>query len=133
MFRTKYKKKIIIPTSKINYPYGLCIKTESGYFLIRENCRFRIPTKRVLESWRLDVIESSEKAVAHLKILSKVGFRDGTIIKNIVGSKTYLVSKNKKRLIISPDAFDKYGLDLNSIIMVSDEEANLHEDGEVLG
>lgn len=129
--RQTSKSQFEVPTTRTEYPYGLCIRTEAGYFLIREKCRFRIPTERTLQSWRMDVLESSEAAVAHLKILTKVGFRDGTIIMNIADGKSYLISHNKKRHIQDPD-IDKYGLNWDNTIIVSEEEANLHEDGEVL-
>jgi len=130
MFRRK--TEVFVPSSRTDYPFGLCIKTESGYFLIREKSRFRLPTQRVVDSWRFDVVESSEAAVKHLKILSKVGFRDGTVIKNIANGKVYLISQNKRRHVVSPDVFMKFGLKSENTIIVSEEETNLHEDGEVL-
>jgi hypothetical protein len=121
-----------IPTTPTNYPYGLCIETEAGYFLMREKFRFRIPTERVLESWRFSIIKSSEAAVKHYKVAGKLGFRDGTVINNISDNKYYLISQNKRRHIVEPDVFEKYGLNWGDVILVSDEEANLHTDGEVL-
>jgi hypothetical protein len=121
-----------VPTTPTNYPYGLCLETESGFFLMREKVRFRIPSVRVLESWRFDVIQSSESAIKHVKVAGKVGFRDGTLISNIADNKHYLISQNNRRLIVNPDAFEKYGLNWGNVILVSDEEANLHKDGEAL-
>ncbi len=121
-----------IPQTRTDYPYGLCIVTESGYFLVREKGRLRIPSERVLASWRYSTVVSSEKAVKHLPILGKLGFRDGTIVKDISDSKTYLISQNKRRHIVSPDVFDKYGLRWENVVMVSQEEINLHREGEVL-
>ena len=136
MFRRKTKVAFPedpgIPTTPTNYPYGLCIQTEAGFVLIREKFRFRIPTERVLESWRFNVIQSSEAAVKHVKVGGKIGFRDGTIINNIADNKYYLISQNKRRHIVEPDVFEKYGLNWGDVLLVSEEEANLHNDGEVL-
>ena len=132
MFKRSRKKNIIKPTSPTNYPYGTCIETEAGWFLIRERGRFRIPTKRVLESWRFNVVPSSESAVKHVKISGKMGFRDGSLIKNVANGQIYLISRNKRMHITNPDIFDRYGFDWNSVILVSSDETNLHDDGEVL-
>jgi hypothetical protein len=61
-----------------------------------------------------------------------LGFRDGTLIKNIADGKMYLISQNKKRHVVDPDSFIRYGLDRSSIIEVSDMEANAHDIGENL-
>lgn len=135
MLRRKAKELPVdpaIPTTPTDYPYGLCVQTEAGYFLMREKFRFRIPTERVLESWSFKVIPSSEAAVKHVKVGGKIGFRDGTLICDMSNQRHYLISQNKKRWIVSPDVWERYGLDWGDVILVSDEEANLHSDGEVL-
>ena len=131
--RTEFPENPEIPTTPTNYPYGLCIKTEAGYFLIRANSRFRIMSERAVESWNFNrIIPSSEAAVKHIKITSKVGFRDGTIINDMATGKHYLISKNLKRHITSPDVFEKYGLNWEDVLLVSSQEVAYHEDGEVL-
>lgn len=131
-FRRKTPDLPPIPNTRTEYPYGLFVCTEAGFFLIREKGRYRIPTIRVMASWSAPSVQSSENAVKHLPILGKIGFRDGSIIQDFSNQKTYLVSRNKKRHITSPDVFDKFRLNKELITVVSHEEANLHEDGEVL-
>lgn len=126
------RDKVKVPTSRVDYPYGLFVCTESGFFLIRESGRLRIPTERVMTSWSAPTILSTDAAVKHLPILGKLGFRDGTLIQDFSSGKTYLVSQNKKRHITSPDVFDKFLLNKSLIIVVSEAEANLHKEGEVL-
>lgn len=123
---------ITLRTEKTDYPYGTCVKTEAGYFLIRDKVRFRIGSERILWSWKFNIVETTEAAVRHFVIAGKLGFRDGTLINNLADGKMYLVSKNKKRHITSPDAFDKYGLSTSDMVYVSDAEAKLHEDGDEL-
>jgi hypothetical protein len=67
-----------------------------------------------------------------MKIVGKLGFRDGTLIKNIADGKIYLVSQNKRRHVVTPDSFAKYGLDRSSIVEVSESETNMHDLGENL-
>ena len=67
-----------------------------------------------------------------MKLAGKLGFRDGTLIKNIADGKMYLISQNKKRHIVSPDVFTKYGLDRSRLIEVSESEAAIHDLGENL-
>lgn len=128
----KRSEPVAAPTEPTDYPYGLCIRTEAGVFLIREKTRFRLPTQRVVDSWRFDVLESSESAVKHVRISGKIGFRDGTLIRNIADSKVYLISHNKKRHIQSPEVFERFRFSWDKVLLVSDEEAKLHNDGEVL-
>jgi hypothetical protein len=46
--------------------------------------------------------------------------------------KMYLVSQNKRRHIVDPDSFDRYGLDRSTVIEVSELEINMHDLGENL-
>lgn len=131
-FRRKTPELPPIPTTRTDYPYGLFVITEAGFFMIRENGRYRVKTQRAMVSWSAPIVQSTEAAIKHLKIVGTMGFRDGALIQNISDSKTYLISKNRKRHIQSPDVYDKYGLNRDLIIVVSQEEANLHMDGEVL-
>lgn len=130
-FRRKTPEPFI-PTSRTDYPYGLFIVTEAGYFLIRNGERLGVKSTRMACSWHSHISLSSEAAVEHLPVTGHVGFRDGTLIRNQADKKDYLISRGLKRHIVSPDVFDTYGLDKKSIIVVSDEEANFHNDGEVL-
>jgi len=67
-----------------------------------------------------------------MKLVGKLGFRDGTLIKNIADGKIYLLSQNKLRHIVDPDSFDKYGLDRSKVIEVSEAEKQAHDLGEQL-
>lgn len=132
MWPFKKSNSVKIPDSRVDYPYGTFISTEIGYFLVRDKGRYRLPTQRVMSSWNSYVCASSEAAVRHLSVLGNLGFRDGTLIRNESDKKDYLISKNKRRRIDSPDIYEKLGLDEDRRIRVSLSETNLHEDGEVL-
>lgn len=129
LFKTKHE----VVTSKTDYPSGTVVETPLGTFYIKDNYRLRIPSLTVLNSWNFSqVIQATENAVGHYKILGKLGFREGTVIQNIADGKMYLISKNKRRHITNPEFFTKMGFDRNKIVVASNADAELHIDGEVL-
>lgn len=119
---------------KVSYPSGLAVETTDGkLWYIKDAKRFRIPSVRVLDSWAFNTLAAAiPEVLADYKISGILGFRDGTLIQEIGDGKIYLISGNKKRHIVSPDAFDRYGLNRDLVVEVSAEEALLHNAGESL-
>lgn len=117
----------------INYPSGLMLKTSKGYYYVKKGRRYKASTKRIADSWNLAYVETTTEAVSNIPLArSPLGFRDGTLIHNVADGKLYLISDNKRRHITSPDVFERYGLKKNDIVIVSDRETNLHEEGDRL-
>jgi hypothetical protein len=77
------------------------------------------------------VIKTTEAALAKYPVLKSLGFRDGTVIKDIVDSKIYVISRSLRRLIDDPDALARLGKDESQALLVSHKEALLHREGEV--
>jgi len=75
-------------------------------------------------------VNATEAALSGIKLVGSLGFRDGTLIKNIADGKMYLVSQNKLRHIVDPDSFNRYGLDRCKVIEVSEKEISAHELGD---
>jgi hypothetical protein len=119
-------------TSPTNFPSGIAVKTDTGIYWIKDNKKYKLISERAAESWRFIEVLATDAALSNIKSAGKLGFRDGTLIKNISDGKIYLVSQNKRRHIISPDVFDKYGLNRSLLIEVSEAETNMHELGENL-
>lgn len=119
-------------TERTDYPFMTFVITEKGMYLLKEKTRVLIMTERILKSWSIRLVPTTEAAVKHYPCTGKLGFRDGTLINNMGDGKIYLVSQNKRRQVTSPDAFEKYGLDKSTMIWVSAEEAKLQPLGEVL-
>jgi hypothetical protein len=119
-------------TSPTNFPSGIAVKTDTGTYWIKDNKRYRLISDRAAESWRFVEVLATDGALSSIKFAGKLGFRDGTLIKNIADGKMYLISQNKRRHILSPDVFDKYGLNRSMLIEVSEAETNMHELGENL-
>lgn len=121
------------PTKPVDYPSGLLVETERATYYIKGTRRYRLFSRRVIDSWGLTPVRGSERSVGNLT-LSKapLGFRDGTLIHNIADGRLYLVSESKRRQIVSPDALERFGWSWDDAVMVSDDEANLHEKGAVI-
>lgn len=125
--------KAVLQHEEVAYPTGSVVRTASGVYFVRGNFKYRIPTQRVLDSWKFNSVGAAVPAVLErYKSGGLLGFRDGSLIQDIANGKTYLVAGNKKRHIVDPDAFEKYGLNRALVVEVSEAEAKLHDDGEVL-
>jgi len=129
MFKKSQQKIVTSPTQ---FPSGLAVKTDKATYWIKDGKRFKLISDRAEKSWMFTTVEATESAVAGIKLAGKLGFRDGTLIKNIADGKIYLISQNKKRHIVDPDSFDKFGLNRSKVIEVSDFEVSMHELGENL-
>ena len=127
--RKTQQQKISNP---VTLPSGLAVKTETGTYWIKDSKRFKLISDRAAKSWAFTTVLATEQAIASMKVVGKLGFRDGTLIKNISDGKMYLVSQNKRRHIIDPDSFLKYGLDRSKVVEVSESEINMHDLGDNL-
>jgi hypothetical protein len=129
MFKKNQQKTVTSPTI---FPSGIAVKTEKAIYWIKDGKRFKLISDRAAKSWIFTTVVATESAVSGMKLAGKLGFRDGTLIKNIADGKLYLISQNKKRHIVDPDTFNKYGLDRSQVIEVSAFETSMHELGEEL-
>lgn len=129
--RQKPIQKSLI-TSLTNFPSGIAVKTESATYWIKDGKRYKLISARAEESWCFTTVNASESALAGTKLAGKLGFRDGSIIKNIADGRIYLVSQNKLRHIVDPDSFTRYGLDRSKLVEVSETEIAAHDLGEKL-
>lgn len=122
----------ILITSQTNFPSGIAVKTDKATYWIKDGKRFKLVSDRAAQSWLFTTVNAAETAVSGIKLAGTLGFRDGTLIKNIADGRLYLISQNKRRHIVNPDTFIVYGLDRSKAIEVSNDEANMHDLGENL-
>jgi ribosomal protein S4E len=122
----------LIVSQPTNFPSGLAVKTDKATYWIKDGKRYKLISDRAAKSWMFTTVNATEAALSGIKLVGKLGFRDGSLIKNIADGKMYLVSQNKLRHIVDPDVFNKYGLDRSIIIEVSETEIKAHELGENL-
>ena len=119
-------------TSPTNFPSGIAVKTDKATYWIKDGKRYKLISDRASKSWSFTTVNATEQALSLIKLVGKLGFRDGSLIKNIADGKIYLISQNKKRHIVDPDVFTKYGLDRSKTIEVSEVETNAHDLGDNL-
>ena len=129
--RRKPIQKSLI-TSPTNFPSGIAVKTDKDTYWIKDGKRYRLISDRAAQSWLFTTVLATETALSGTKLVGKLGFRDGSLIKNVADGKMYLVSQNKLRHIVDPDSFSIYGLDKSKMIEVSEKEISAHELGENL-
>ena len=128
----KTTKSTLTISQPTNFPSGLAVKTDKATYWIKDGKRYKLISDRAATSWSFTTVNATEAALSGIKLVGKLGFRDGTLIKNIADGKMYLVSQNKLRHIVDPDIFDRYGLDRSNLIEVSEAEIKAHEIGENL-
>ena len=126
---TKTSLTILQPT---NFPSGIAVKTDKDTYWIKDGKRYKLISNRAAESWSFTTVLATEAALSGIKLAGKLGFRDGSLIKNLADGRMYLVSQNKLRHIVDPDSFNRYGLDRSKAVEVSDKEISAHDLGENL-
>jgi hypothetical protein len=124
------KRRRINP--KPTVPSGMIAHTERGYFYVKGDKRFKFLSDRARKSWCLHEVETVESALSTVKVAGIVGFRDGTLIRDISNGKIYLIVDNKKKLVTDPDYLFALGLKRRDAIWVSKKEAGFQKDGEDL-
>jgi len=122
----------LIISQPTNFPSGIAVQTDKATYWIKDGKRYRLISERATKSWSFTTVKATEAALSGIKLVGKLGFRDGSLIKNIADGKMYLVSQNKLRHIVDPDIFIKYGLDRSNLIEVSEAEVKAHDLGEIL-
>ena len=110
-------------------PNGLIAHTEKGYFYIKGKKRFRFVSDRAMHSWNLPVVETIEATLLDVQINGMMGFRDGTLVKDISDSKIYLISDSKRRHVVDPDVLEWIH---KEIISIGQKELFVHAEGEKL-
>jgi len=110
-------------------PSGLIAHTEKGYFYIKGLKKFKFVSERAMLSWNLPVISTTDDKLSEFKLFGTLGFRDGTLIKDISDGKIYLVSDSKRRHITDPDVLEWLNTD---IVKASQKEVLIHEEGDKL-
>ena len=124
-----FKKEKVLKNYNPVVPSGLIAHTEKGYFYIKGNKRFNFVSERAMRSWALPTINTSEAMLVKFPMAGILGFRDGTLVKDISDGKIYLISDSKRRHVIDPDVLE--WLDVE-IIQIGQKELFVHAEGEKL-
>lgn len=125
--RNRFSKKDSV--IDVLVPSGLIASTEKGFYYVKGNKRFKFVSDRARDSWSLKVVRTTEFAMSSVPVSGLLGFRDGSLLKDVSDGKIYLISDNKRRHIASPDVFLWAG---NDIIEVGEKEISIHQLGDKL-
>lgn len=124
-----------LPTAPVVYPAGTAVVTETAKYLInKDGKKYRIQSDAIFHSWRFPlVVTTSDIAVSkYPTAVTKLGFRDGTLLNNIADGKLYLVSDNKLRHITSPEVLTRLQRKQDRAVVVSQDDINIMRIGETL-
>lgn len=114
-------------TDKFTPLSGTVIKTEKGYYYVKNGQRRPITSRAVLNSWRFyKIAKTTEEAVNHLPVTAKLGFRDGSLLWCIADGKYYLVSNGQLHHVQDPDEIKRHGMRFTDAIIVSASQRDLH-------
>ena len=134
LFSKKKKTETPLSATQKVFPSGICVRTEVGHWYINGNYRHRLGSKRIFQSWSFPfVAETTEESLKNYRKGKKLGFRDGSLIRNCSDYKLYFISKRQRRLVTDPSILYAMGLHPKNAVWVSDFEVQLHEEGENLG
>lgn len=117
-------------TDKLNLLSGTAVRTEKGYFYIKNHVRVHIPTRRVMKSWNFTrVVKATEQQLERYPVMGTLGFRDGTVVFCIADATYYIVSNKEMVPVDSPDmladhGFSRFGVDA---MWISKKERDLHK------
>ncbi|CAB4185771.1 hypothetical protein UFOVP1119_117 [uncultured Caudovirales phage] len=124
-----FKKKQTNNTYTPIVPSGLIAHTEKGYFYVKGKKRFKFISDKAMNSWNLPVIDTKELMMSEYPISGVVGFRDGSLLKDISDGKIYLVSDNKRRHVVEPDVLEWIN---TPVIQAGQKEIFVHAEGDKL-
>lgn len=131
--KPKQTPRPTLPSKPVEYPTGIAVRNEVGsyYRIHSDGKRYRIPTRAILDSWLFTfVVDTTEAALKNYPIaLTKIGFRDGTLLNNIADGRLYLVSAGRLRHVTSPAVLERLGATRDDAVTVSDAEINLMKQG----
>jgi len=124
----KKKKTVKIPAPLV--PSGLIAHTEKGYFYVKGNKKFKFISDRVVKSWNLPIVNVNDNILSKFMSMGTLGFRDGTLIKDVSDGKIYLISDSKRRHIVDPSVLEWLDTEM---IRAGQKEVLIHEEGDPLG
>lgn len=121
----KKKPKVMAPL----IPSGLIAHTEKGFYYVKGAKRFKFVSDRARKSWNLPEIKTVEAVLSKIPVSGLLGFRDGSLLKDISDGKIYLISDNRRRHVVDPDVLEWLDYD---VVEVGEKEISIHQLGEKL-
>lgn len=111
-------------------PSGLIGLNAGSFYYVKGNKRFKFVSERAMKSWYLPVLKIDATFLNKLSAGGTLGFRDGSLVKDISDGKIYLISDSKRRHVVDPDVLQWIDTD---IIEAGQKEVLVHQEGEPIG
>lgn len=112
-------------------PSGIFVRApDYSVYYIKSGSRYTV-TEIHLDSWDARVFPITATALLPIPIAGKLGFRDGTLVKDFADGKMYLISDSKRRQVTDPSVFEALGGE-KRMISVPSEYIRIHLEGETL-
>lgn len=125
-----------LPHEPVVYPAGTAVVAPSGKFLInRDGKKYRFTSDAIFNSWDFPlVVVTSDVAISkYPTAVTKMKFRDGTLLNNIADGRLYLVSEGVLRHITNPIWLETLHKRYGSASVVSQADIDIMRIGEELG
>lgn len=131
LFSKRKASTVVPPKEPFKYPSGIVVTTESGQYYLKGLVKYRIRSKPIFKSWGFPlVVESTDAAISNYRpSLKRLGFRDGTIIRDIYDGRLYIIADSKRVQISSVEAYEALGIEGLPDNYVSHEDVLFHSDG----
>lgn len=128
------KSSFVPPTTAVKYPKWTFAKVDESYWLVLDKTKKQFVSERAFLSWGKIPVLASLQSLSEYKSWGKIGFAPGTMIRSMSGQ-TYFITgsqplEQERRLIETPDFYEKLGFNPYSAIIVSNEELEFHVEGE---
>jgi hypothetical protein len=111
-------------------PSGLIGLNAGSFYYVKGNKRFKFISERAMKSWCLPVLKIDAAFLNKLTSGGTLGFRDGSLVKDISDGKIYLISDSKRRHVVDPDVLQWIDTE---IIDAGQKEVLVHQEGEPIG
>lgn len=124
------------PKNQIKYPKWTFAKVDDSYWLILEKTKKQFISERAFKSWGKLAVLATNESLSGYKNWGKIGFAPGSMIRSMSGD-TWFITGNQpleaeRRLITTPDFYEKLGFNPYNAIIVSMNEINFHPEGEII-
>ena len=118
------------------YPIGSLLQdnTTGAVFYVENGKKSAIIDRAILKTNypNQPIIQVHTNELAKYEYAGRVGLKEGTIIKSQNSNSVYIISKNKKRPIVSGEVFEKLGYSWEEIVDVPQKVLDLHNEGSPL-
>jgi len=125
------------PTEQVKYPQWTFVNVinTNKFYLLLDKTKMEFISERAFHSWGKPYISVTKESISGYTKWKDIGFAVGTILCSSIDNTQWFISgkdvlAGERRLITSPDFYQKLGFDLSWSYVVSLAEIDFHSRGE---